>query len=150
MKEKGLAPVFLDLRLEHPAGWICVRYKSSVLLLLLCSPDRIAPGFGVNEWWVFARLSGFIVFERSMWLFFRITYLFGHSRTAIFWAYFRTKYGKSVLVGSSDACFAVYRSIVHVHVHLMSLSPVAVVNIQELNLYLHVVCAACLQLIVSF
>ena len=34
VKEKGLAPVFLDLRLEHPAGWICVRYKSSVLLLL--------------------------------------------------------------------------------------------------------------------
>ena len=35
VKEKGLAPVFLDSRLEHPAGWICVRYKSSVLLLLL-------------------------------------------------------------------------------------------------------------------
>ena len=33
VKEKGLAPVFLDLRLEHPAGWICARYKSSVLLL---------------------------------------------------------------------------------------------------------------------
>ena len=29
MKEKGLiAPVFLDLRLEHPAWWICARYKS--------------------------------------------------------------------------------------------------------------------------
>ena len=26
VKEKGLAPVFLDLRLEHPAGWICARY----------------------------------------------------------------------------------------------------------------------------
>ena len=35
MKEKGLALVFLDSRLEHPAGWICARYKSSVLLLLL-------------------------------------------------------------------------------------------------------------------
>ena len=35
VKEKGLAPVFLDLRLEHPAGWICAHYKSSVLLLLL-------------------------------------------------------------------------------------------------------------------
>ena len=35
MKEKGLPPVFLDLRLEHPAGWICACYKSSVLLLLL-------------------------------------------------------------------------------------------------------------------
>ena len=23
VKEKGLAPVFLDSRLEHPAGWIC-------------------------------------------------------------------------------------------------------------------------------
>ena len=35
VKEKWLAPVFLDSRLEHPAGWICARYKSSVLLLLL-------------------------------------------------------------------------------------------------------------------
>ena len=35
VKEKGLAPVFLDSRLEHPAGWICARYKSSVLSLLL-------------------------------------------------------------------------------------------------------------------
>ena len=34
VKEKGLAPVFLDSRLQHPAGWICARYKSSVLLLL--------------------------------------------------------------------------------------------------------------------
>ena len=33
VKEKGLAPVFLDSRLEHPAEWICARYKSSVLLL---------------------------------------------------------------------------------------------------------------------
>ena len=32
VKEKGLARVFLDLRLEHPAGWICACYKSSVLL----------------------------------------------------------------------------------------------------------------------
>ena len=29
-KEKGLALVFLDSHLEHPAGWICARYKSSV------------------------------------------------------------------------------------------------------------------------
>ena len=29
VKEKGLAPVFRDSRLEHPAGWICARYKSS-------------------------------------------------------------------------------------------------------------------------
>ena len=35
VKEKGLALVFLDSRLEHPAGWICARYKCSVLLLLL-------------------------------------------------------------------------------------------------------------------
>ena len=28
VKEKGLAPVFLDSRLEHPAGWIRARYKS--------------------------------------------------------------------------------------------------------------------------
>ena len=34
VKEKGLVPVFLDSRLQHPAGWICARYKSSVLLLL--------------------------------------------------------------------------------------------------------------------
>ena len=34
VKEKRLAPVILDSCLEHPAGWICVRYKSSVLLLL--------------------------------------------------------------------------------------------------------------------
>ena len=34
VKEKGLVPVFLDSRLEHPTGWICARYKSSVLNLL--------------------------------------------------------------------------------------------------------------------
>ena len=28
VKEKGLAPVFLDSCLEHPAGWICACYKS--------------------------------------------------------------------------------------------------------------------------
>ena len=33
VKEKWLAPVFLDSRLEHPAGWTCARYKSTVLLL---------------------------------------------------------------------------------------------------------------------
>ena len=33
VKEEGLAPVFLDSRLEHPARWICARYKSSILLL---------------------------------------------------------------------------------------------------------------------
>ena len=38
VKEKELAPVFLDSCLEHPTGWICARYKSSVLLLLLTSP----------------------------------------------------------------------------------------------------------------
>ena len=32
VKEKGLAPVFLDSCLEHPAGWICAQYKSPVLL----------------------------------------------------------------------------------------------------------------------
>ena len=40
VKEKGLALVFLDSRLEHPAGWICVHYKSSVLLLLLLALDQ--------------------------------------------------------------------------------------------------------------
>ena len=34
VKEKGLAPVFLDSRLEHQAGWICARDKSSVLSIL--------------------------------------------------------------------------------------------------------------------
>ena len=41
VKEKGLAPVFLDSRLEHPAGWICARYNSSVLLLLFCIIDTV-------------------------------------------------------------------------------------------------------------
>ena len=35
VKENGLAPVFLGSRLDHTAGWICARYKYSVLLLLL-------------------------------------------------------------------------------------------------------------------
>ena len=35
VKEKGLALVFLDSCLEHPAGWICARYKSSVLSVLI-------------------------------------------------------------------------------------------------------------------
>ena len=35
VKEKGLAPVFLDSRLEHPAGWICACYKSYHYLLLI-------------------------------------------------------------------------------------------------------------------
>ena len=35
MKEKGLVPVFLHSRLEHPAGWICAHYKSSVLLFII-------------------------------------------------------------------------------------------------------------------
>ena len=32
-REGACPPVFLDSRLEHPAEWICARYKSSVLLL---------------------------------------------------------------------------------------------------------------------
>ena len=35
VKEKGLAPVFLDSRPEHPTGWICARYKSSVFFIVL-------------------------------------------------------------------------------------------------------------------
>ena len=36
VKEKGLAPVFLDPRLdERPAAWICARYKSSVLIIII-------------------------------------------------------------------------------------------------------------------
>ena len=45
VKEKGLALVFLDLRLEHPAGWICARYKSSVLLLLLVTSHWLRPAW---------------------------------------------------------------------------------------------------------
>ena len=37
VKEKGLAPVFLDSCLEHPAGWICARYKSYHYIILLTS-----------------------------------------------------------------------------------------------------------------
>ena len=44
VKEKGLAPVFLDSRLEHPAGWICACYKSSVLLLLLLNEQVVDKG----------------------------------------------------------------------------------------------------------
>ena len=44
VKEKGFAPVFLDSRLEHPAGWICARYKSSVLLLLLQKQGKHVTG----------------------------------------------------------------------------------------------------------
>ena len=35
VKEKGLAPAFLDSHLEHPAGWICARYKSSVIFCII-------------------------------------------------------------------------------------------------------------------
>ena len=41
VKEKGLAPVFLDSRLEHPAGWICARYKSSVLLFIIIIMTKV-------------------------------------------------------------------------------------------------------------
>ena len=41
VKEKGLVLVFLDLCLEHPARWICARYKSSVLLLLQVRSDSV-------------------------------------------------------------------------------------------------------------
>ena len=44
VKEPMLAPVFLDSRLEHPAGWICARYKTSVLLLLLLKDTSAATG----------------------------------------------------------------------------------------------------------
>ena len=41
VKEKGLAPVFLDSRLEHPAGWICARYKSyHYYINPTCFPSR--------------------------------------------------------------------------------------------------------------
>ena len=40
VKEKGLAPVFLDPRLEQPAGWICARYKCDPLRRNeTCPPD---------------------------------------------------------------------------------------------------------------
>ena len=34
-KEKGLAPVFLDSRLEHPAGWICACYKIIIIIIII-------------------------------------------------------------------------------------------------------------------
>ena len=40
VKEKGLAPVFLDSRLEHPAGWICARYKSSVFIIIIINHSK--------------------------------------------------------------------------------------------------------------
>ena len=49
VKEQGLAPVFLDLRLDHPAGWICVRYRSSVLLLLLLLKREFLHGVTANS-----------------------------------------------------------------------------------------------------
>ena len=33
VKEKGLAPVFLDSRLEHPAGWICAVQIFSIIII---------------------------------------------------------------------------------------------------------------------
>ena len=56
VKEKGLAPVFLDSRLQHPAGWICARYKSSVLLLLLyyfCCIRMILESTTIMDWYFF-------------------------------------------------------------------------------------------------
>ena len=41
VKEKGLAPVFLDLRLEHPAGWMCACYKLSVLYCIVSIPANL-------------------------------------------------------------------------------------------------------------
>ena len=35
VKEKGLAPVFLDLRLEHPAGWICVLQIFCIIIIII-------------------------------------------------------------------------------------------------------------------
>ena len=39
---------FLFPRLEHPAGWICARYKSLLLLLLL------------NSWYLYSHLISFV------------------------------------------------------------------------------------------
>ena len=47
--EKGLAPVFLDSRLEHPAVWICARYKSFVLLLLTPSKWHISLSGNIKD-----------------------------------------------------------------------------------------------------
>ena len=68
VKEKGLAPVFLDSHLEHPAGWICARYKSSALIFcisalkswtlsnLTCS-KYIYRSKWVNRFWLVKALS---------------------------------------------------------------------------------------------
>ena len=39
VKEKGLAPVFLDLRLEHPAGWICGYLQ--IFCIIIISSKRL-------------------------------------------------------------------------------------------------------------
>ena len=44
---------FLFLRLEHPAGWICARYKSLLLLLLLI---------------IFRRIPGSVVRDLDVWI----------------------------------------------------------------------------------
>ena len=36
-RHQSINPLLLNPRLEHPAGWICARYKSLLLLLLLLS-----------------------------------------------------------------------------------------------------------------
>ena len=42
VKEMGLAPVFLDSRLEHPSRVdMCARYKTSVLLFLVFKPHLV-------------------------------------------------------------------------------------------------------------
>ena len=35
VKEKGLAPVFLDSRLEHPAGWICALQIFCIVIIII-------------------------------------------------------------------------------------------------------------------
>ena len=66
--------------------------------------DRIAPGFGVNEC-VFACLLGSLFFSIPCGCFSTFCIYLDKPGQPYFWTNFRTKYGKSVLVGSSVFCF---------------------------------------------
>ena len=50
VKEKGLAPVFLDSRLEHPAGWICTcmcALQIFCIIILLLLTDLECHNYGL-------------------------------------------------------------------------------------------------------
>ena len=100
-----MGAAILDVVRWYRVRRACIECKATKLPLVPCihcgthtawrrvraHADRIAPGFGVNEWVGACQGS----------LFLSIPYLIGQAQTSVFWKNFRTKYGKSVLVGSS-------------------------------------------------